>query len=103
MEKEVGIFRSIYIEHLERKKSQKSPQHILIVKSLTLNVARKVTMINIYLQQNIKIEHLERKKSPKSPNTHANVEKGLGIFFFIQYKDNNGYIFNAKKCQTILL
>ena len=56
------------------------------VKYVTFDCSKKVTTINIYLQQNIKIEHLERKKCQKMPNTHVNVEKGLGVFWFYIYR-----------------
>ena len=73
------FFGSIYIEHLERKKCQKMPKGYN-VKYVTFDCSKKVTTINIYLQQNIKIEHLERKKCQKMPKyLIANVEKGLGI------------------------
>jgi len=50
---------------------------VFIVKSVTLNVARKVTMKIIYAQQSIEIERFRTISPQKMPNIFANVEKDI--------------------------
>ena len=57
---------SFYIYRTFRTKKTPKNTELFNCEIGDFECSKKVTTINIYLQQNIKIEHLERKKTPKN-------------------------------------